>query len=226
MYKKAITFSFDDGVESDKKLLELMKKYGLKGSFNINAGKIDDTTFWMYKDEFKVIGMTPFEPALYEGHEICVHGYFHKNVATIGGNELYFEFAEDKRVLEQVFGGKVIGGAYAYGANSDQAVQVLKDIGIKHCRTVVASHSFDKQEDMLRFNPTCHIYDEKLPKLIEAFLASDSQEPQILYIWGHSYEPDGDDKWDELEKIFVSLAGRRDVLYGTNTEVFREFGWI
>ena len=226
MYKKAITFSFDDGVESDKKLIQLLNKYGLKCSFNINAGKINDSVYWTYNDKFDVYSMTPFEPSVYDGHEICVHGYFHKAAADLKGNELRFEFAQDKKELEEIFKTEVVGGAYAFGCFDDKTVKVLDEIGIKHCRTVIASYGFSKQEDMLRFNPTCHIYDEKLPELIREFLEAESEEPQILYVWGHSYEPDGDDKWEFVEEIFQSLAGRNDVLYGTNTEVFREFGWI
>ena len=33
---KAITFSFDDGVTQDKRLVEMLDKYGLKATFNIN----------------------------------------------------------------------------------------------------------------------------------------------------------------------------------------------
>ena len=36
--KKALTLSYDDGVEQDIRLIELMKKNGLKGTFNLNSG--------------------------------------------------------------------------------------------------------------------------------------------------------------------------------------------
>ena len=32
--KKAVTFSFDDGVTQDIRLIEIFNKYGLKGTFN------------------------------------------------------------------------------------------------------------------------------------------------------------------------------------------------
>ena len=34
---KAVTFSFDDGVTQDKRLIEIFDKYGLKCTFNINS---------------------------------------------------------------------------------------------------------------------------------------------------------------------------------------------
>ena len=35
---KTLTLSYDDGVEQDEKLVDLMVKYGLKGTFNLNSG--------------------------------------------------------------------------------------------------------------------------------------------------------------------------------------------
>ena len=34
---KAVTFSFDDGVTQDKRLIEILNKYGLKATFNLNS---------------------------------------------------------------------------------------------------------------------------------------------------------------------------------------------
>ena len=34
---KAITFSYDDGVTQDKRLIEIFNKYGLKATFNLNS---------------------------------------------------------------------------------------------------------------------------------------------------------------------------------------------
>lgn len=39
---KAVTLSYDDGVRQDKRLISIMQKYGLKGTFNINAGIFSD----------------------------------------------------------------------------------------------------------------------------------------------------------------------------------------
>ena len=36
--KKAFTISYDAGVRQDQRLLDLMKKYGIRGTFNLNSG--------------------------------------------------------------------------------------------------------------------------------------------------------------------------------------------
>ena len=35
---KAVTFSYDDGVMQDVRLIEILDKYNLKATFNLNAG--------------------------------------------------------------------------------------------------------------------------------------------------------------------------------------------
>ena len=39
---KALTLSYDDGVQTDVRLIEIMKKNGLKGTFNLNSGPVKD----------------------------------------------------------------------------------------------------------------------------------------------------------------------------------------
>ena len=34
---KVVTLSYDDNVEEDVRLVEIMKKHGLKGTFNLNS---------------------------------------------------------------------------------------------------------------------------------------------------------------------------------------------
>ena len=41
--KQALTFSFDDNQDFDKRLIEIFDKYGMKGTFNINSGTLGVT---------------------------------------------------------------------------------------------------------------------------------------------------------------------------------------
>ena len=36
--KKAVTFSYDDGVMQDIRLIEIFNRYGLRATFNLNSG--------------------------------------------------------------------------------------------------------------------------------------------------------------------------------------------
>ena len=74
---KALTLSYDDGVAQDIRLIEIMKKHGLKGTFNINSGAYvaEDKV----REKFRGRMKRSEAMALYtdSGHEIAVHTYTH-----------------------------------------------------------------------------------------------------------------------------------------------------
>ena len=65
---------------------------------------------------------------------------------------------------------------------------------------------------------TCHHKDEKLFELAERFIAEKSDEKQIFYIWGHSYEFDVDNNWDRIEKLCKMLSEHSDIIPVTNSQ--------
>jgi hypothetical protein len=139
-----------------------------------------------------------------------------RNLARI---EIEKEVKEDKIALEKAFAYHVEGMAYPFGDFSDEVVSVLKKTGVKYARTVISNHKFEIQTDLLRFEPTCHHNDRQLPELMEIFLSLSNDTPQIFYIWGHSWEFDGDANWDYFESICKALSNHQDIFYGTNKEV-------
>jgi hypothetical protein len=77
----------------------------------------------------------------------------------------------------------------------------------------------------MAFHPTVsHREIEVRDKLLEDFLTREASEPQIFYIWGHSYELDVNEKiWNQFERFCEKIAGRDDIFYGTNDQVFKYF---
>lgn len=224
-FKKAVTFSFDDGVESDKRLIELFNKYNLKCSFNLNSGKIESSESWDYNG-FLVKRPIPFDKSIYKGHEICSHGKLHLMPNELDKIGLQNEFDEDVKNLEKLFDAKITGAAYAFGVYSDAVIEHLRNIGIGFARTVKSTYSFDVQDDLLRFNPTCSFSEDRIFELAEEFLQKKTNVPQIFYIWGHSYELDGNNLWGHMEQLCKLLANKDDILYAANSQVFQYFGLI
>ena len=112
--------------------------------------------------------------------------------------------------------------AYPNGPNDDRVASIIaSNSPIKYSRTTAATHSFVVQkENLLRYNPTVHYIEDCLDELVDKFLASGSEEDQLLYIWGHSYEMDeGRITWEKFEEVCQKLAGHDDIFYGTNKEV-------
>ncbi len=217
---KAFTMSYDDGIRSDNKFLDIINYYGLKCTFNLNSGKLGSGDVWDCKG-FGVVHQ-PLEGIKnkYAGHEIAVHGYTHVSPVGLGREELDKEFLRDKNKLNEIFGTEPVGMAYAFGDYDDSVVDYLKSIGVKYGRTVWDSYGFDVQEDLLRFRPTCHHTDYRVMELLEEFIEKEDDKPQLFYLWGHSYEFDADRNWTKLEQICEKISGYDNIFYGTNREVF------
>ena len=74
--RKALTMSFDDGRDSDRRAVEILNKYGIKGTFNLNSGLEDFV--WQFEDRFPVRRQILSEIAdQYAGHEIASHSLHH-----------------------------------------------------------------------------------------------------------------------------------------------------
>lgn len=218
-FNKAVTFSYDDGVRQDIRLIELFNRYKLKCTFNINSGLEDQNGFFMDGD-VRVTRMTlPEMKNVYQGHEVAVHSLTHPFLTQISVQEAKYELHQDKINIEKMFESKVYGMAYPYGVYNDVIVDLLISEHIQYGRTVEDNHSFSLQDNLLVFQPTCHHNDSSLWNLIEAFLNSEDKNPQILYIWGHSYEFDVDQNWDRMEEICKKISGNSEIFYGTNAQV-------
>lgn len=223
---KAITFSYDDGVTQDIRLVELLNKYNLKSTFNLNSELLNNKGVLIR--EGKRISHYKIHPddvkSIYEGHEIAVHTLTHTNLTTVNDAEVIRQTEQDRLNLSELAGYEVVGMAYPCGGvnNDDRVAEILKtSTGIKYSRTITCNSSFDLQNNLYRFNPTAfHLDFDNLMKLSEDFINLNSDKPQIFYIWGHSYEMDYyPDYWIKLEEFFKLIANKNDIFYGTNKEV-------
>ena len=43
MQNKFFTLSYDDGITQDKRLVKIFNKYGIRATFNINSGYVDQS---------------------------------------------------------------------------------------------------------------------------------------------------------------------------------------
>ena len=219
---KAVTLSYDDGMDQDIRLIEIMKKNGLKGTFNLNSGLYAPEGTVYPEDQIWVRRMSRSQAIqLYKnsGMEVAVHGKEHPYLEQLPVNLCTLDIMQDRENLEEEYDVIVRGMAYPYGTFNDEVVALLKELGFQYARTVNESCNFDVQTDLLRFKPTCHHDNARLFELAEQFLSMEPEEPQIFYIWGHSYEFDGNENWDRIEELCRMLAGRDDIFYGTNAEV-------
>lgn len=221
---KAVTFSFDDGVTQDIRLIEILNKYGLKATFNLNSGYLG--THGSLECNGKIVRHDKVNAIrvkeIYAGHEIAVHTLTHPNLTELDEYTIIRQVEEDRKALESLCGYPIRGMAYPCGGvnNDDRVAEIIgKNTSIRYARTITSTYSFNLQKNLLRFNPTVYYVEECLEEIIKKFLASDASRPQLLYIWGHSYEMDaGYISWEKFEKMCELLAGKEDIFYATNRE--------
>lgn len=223
---KAITFSYDDGVTQDIRLIELLNKYGLKCTFNLNSELLGKKG--MLIREGQRIAHYKLHPedvkAVYEGHEVAVHTLTHPNLTQLTDADVIYQVEKDRLNLSELTGYEVVGMAYPCGGvnNDDRTAKIIREnTGVKYCRTITCNNSFDPQNDLFRFNPSAfHLDFDTLMRLGQQFIDLDAKTPQIFYIWGHSYEMDYcPDYWIRLEEFFKLISNKNDIFYGTNKEV-------
>ena len=224
---KALTFSYDDGVTQDKRLIEIFNKYGLKCTFNLNSELLGTPGTLAYTgvraSHYKVAPEQVAE--IYAGHEVAVHTLTHPRLPELDDAEVIRQVETDRQNLSALVGYEVIGMAYPCGGvNNDDRVAALirENTGVKYARTITSVDSFDLQDNLYRFNPNVHdlFEGDRLMELGRRFLELKPDKPQILYVWGHSYEMDfAEDNWAKLEEFFKLVANRDDIFYGTNKEV-------
>ena len=224
--KKAITFSYDDGVTQDIRLIELLNKYGLKCTFNLNSELLSKKG--MLIREGKRIAHYKIHAEdvkhIYEGHEVAVHTLTHPNLTQCDDKEIIRQVETDRLNLSGLVGYEVVGMAYPCGGvnNDDRVASIIKEnTGVKYSRTITSNNCFDLQENLYRFNPTVyHLNFEEMMQSGREFIELKTEEPKVFYIWGHSYEMDyGADYWVKLEDFFKLISNKEDIFYGTNKEV-------
>ena len=220
---KAFTMSYDDGLVHDIKLIEIMKKHGLKGTFNINSER------YSKEDNLSNEGMLSIEQTkklyMQEGIEVAVHTATHPTMVDLPSEVLTFEIIKDRNLLEKRFNTFIRGMANPNGAYNDKAIASMKACGIAYARTIDASRNFDIPSEWLKWNPTCHHNEPKLFELGENFInmkvnRQHEGNAKLFYLWGHSSEFEIDNNWDRIEKFAELIGGKDDIWYATNIEIY------
>lgn len=224
--RKALTLSYDDGIVQDRHLVELMDKYGVKGTFNLNTALLGRScTIKIDGRDVEDSVITEQEiPRLYEKHEVATHAARHIALTECGSAALY-EILEDRKVLEGLVPYLVQGHAYPFGIYDESVLGMLEAAGIRYARTVVSTGTFEIPDRFLEWHPTCHHADPRLMELAKKFCEEEENpqiinRPQLFYLWGHSYEFARQDNWEVIENFLSYVSGYREKIWmATNGEI-------
>lgn len=176
---KALSMSYDDGSEHDRRLVALFDHYGLRGSFHLTSSTLG-LDYRIGRNEVR---------HLYARHEVACHGATHADLTGLPDEAVRRELRDDKTTLEAIAGRPVRGLAYPFGSHDARTEGMAAEAGFAYARGITDTGDFDLPASPLRLTTTCHHNDAL--DLGRRFLDADDREPRWMRVRGHSFELDG-----------------------------------
>jgi len=144
--RKALHMSFDDGRVHDRRLVALFNDHGIRGTFFLNSGFLDNDGY-LRSDEVA---------ELFRGHEVGAHSVTHPCLPQLPNERIIEEILEDRRALERLVGYVVRGHSYPGCDHNDRLIAMLPMLGIAYARTCEQRSDFMLPADVYRWPMSCH----------------------------------------------------------------------
>lgn len=199
--RKIVLLSFDDGTVQDSRLVQLLNRYNIPATFNLNSGLEDFV--WEYEGKPVIRQHLPDTAEQYRGHEIASHSLHHYRLETLPPPQLRREVEEDCAALREIFGVAELGFAVPFTVCTEREIRIIRRF-VRYIRLSEFADSFAPPADPYHI-PIHGLYnDPDIREKIEAFARSEL--PVSLFVMaGHSYELDMLDHWDYLEELLIFL---------------------
>ena len=196
---KIFLISFDDGTIWDQPFVELLNKYGMPATFNLNSGLEDFV--WHYEDDRFPIRrqILPETVEQYRGHEVASHTLHHPWLNSLTPPQLSREVGEDCERIRQIFGLEEIGFGVPFTACGEREIRVIRKY-VRYIRLSEFSDSFALPKDPYHI-PIHGLYNQPdIRRRIAAF-AECSLPVSLFVMAGHSYELEVLDHWAYMESL-------------------------
>lgn len=217
--RRILLLSFDDGTVYDKRFVELLNKYGVKCTFNLNSGLEDFV--WYYEDNVpirrQVLANTLEQ---YRGHEVASHSLHHHWLNTLTPPQLSREIGDDCKALKKLFGLSEIGFGVPFTACSEREIRIIRKF-VRYIRLSEFSDTFALPRDPYHI-PIHGLYND--PDIYEKLNRfSESDLPVSLFVMaGHSYEFEVLHHWQAIEDMIQYICAQ-DFEIKTTLEFVNEF---
>jgi len=196
--RKIFLLSFDDGTVWDKRFVELLNKYGMKATFNLNSGLEDFV--WYFEDRFPVRRQKLAETVeQYRGHEIASHTLTHPWLNSLTPPQLSREVREDCAALKEIFGLEEIGFGVPFTACDEREIRIIRKYA-KYIRLSEGSDSFALPEDPFHI-PIHGLYNDADIREKIARFAENDLPVSVFVLAGHSYEFEALGHWEYMEEL-------------------------
>ena len=229
-----ISFSWDDGSIYDVKLAQLMNKYEINSMFFIPARN----------SENEVIAAREIKELAEMGMDIGAHTYNHLYLTALKPENIENEIVKGKEYLENIVKSEIDWFCYPGGEYNKSITRIAKKY-FKKSRTA-RTMRFSKQSDF-NIDTSLHFYKRGLPSIIKNMCLNDplilpnlfgslrleyfdlyknilhelssKDENFDVHIWGHGWEIEKLNLWQELED-FINFIVNNNYKVGRMSDIY------
>lgn len=218
-----IVTSWDDGYPADMRMADLLNRHGLTGTFFVPIENSEGRPV-LNKADLRELGSR---------FEIGSHTYNHIRLEGLENGRVDEEIRGGKMGLEEILGHSVDGFCYPLGYVTPYAVNSLRKNGVRYARTITNFH-LDAECDRYHVPTTFQVFSHAKQVYLRNFIkrgqfrkrwscfqrtmmnnslwgtldsiAEDCNEQDgVLHLWGHTWEIEEYDLWQELDAYFSRL---------------------
>ena len=194
---KYFVLSFDDGTVHDRRFVELLNRYHIPCTFNLNSGL--EAFVWQFEGHDVVRQRLKDTVMQYRGHEIASHTLHHPRLDLLPPPQLRREVEEDCLALKKIFGVEDIGFGVPFTFCNEREVKIIRKF-VRYIRLSEYSNSFALPGDPYHIPIHALYNDTDVREKIVAF--ADSQLEDALFVMaGHSYELEFLNHWEYMEEL-------------------------
>lgn len=213
---------WDDGVYTDVKLIDILRKYNAKATFNLCPGILPEDSIMPYwleltDDSWSHNGFRGGHVGkkelveVYGDFQVASHCMHHEVAGHCEIEKFKAGALDARKYLEDLFQRECPGFAWPCGGVTDEAIEVLKENGFAYARTTQYTTDVTKNENPFRMDSNCHFKDGKF---WTKFQEAKANGVGAFYFWGHSYEMlDSPGMWKQLEDKIAALSADPDVVW-------------
>ena len=208
-----VAMCWDDGVATDIRLIEILRKYNAKATFNLCPGIMGKETvqsFWtdplarswshngfcsgrIGKKDLKEI---------YSGFQVASHCWKHETAGQVPDGEFIKAAMDARNFLEDTFQQECRGFAWPNGKHTPETEHLLAEAGFRYGRDVTYTADLRSNTNPLVLKPNCRFLDPIFWKIFD-----EAKKTGFFYFWGHSYEMmDFSTLWERFEIKIKTLS--------------------
>jgi len=215
-----VKFSFDDNHILNMKVADLLERYGFTATFFINIQPLR-THKGMEPEQIKLLHE--------RGHEIAAHTVTHRPLPDQHRDQRYYEFIFGKETLEKLIGTEIRGFSYPKGQYTDKIKIETEAAGYEYARAV-GEGNINPDTDRFAIIPTVQIYNSPYRRWLrikrnitdgtkfswtgdwkKSCVKYLKNNKGIVHIWGHSWEIEKQELWDDFEDLLKWIRNYYDI---------------